>query len=100
MSCQSPTAEWTTVIRTHVPLLSHPQATVLALWSLGMGLARSCALTAVAVFWAEWLHRKEQTVRQQVREFCYEVEAKRGVQRRALAVAPCFEPLLRWVLSG
>ena len=100
MSCQSRLAEWTTVIRTHLPLLSQPQATVLALWSLGMVLARSCALTAVAVFLAGWLHRKEQTVRQQLREFCYEVEAKRGVQRQALAVEPCFGPLLRWVLSG
>ena len=95
MSCQSRLAEWTTVIRTHLPLLSQPQATVLALWSLGMVLARSCALTAVAVFLAGWLHRKEQTVRQQLREFCYEVEAKRGVQRQALAVEPCFGPLLR-----
>jgi hypothetical protein len=100
MSCQSRLAEWTAVIRTHLPLLSQPQATVLALWSLGMVLARSCALTAVAVFLAGWLHRKEQTVRQQLREFCYEVEAKRGVQRQALAVEPCFGPLLRWVLSG
>jgi hypothetical protein len=99
MSCQSRVAEWTTVIRTHLPLLSQPQATVLALWSLGMVLARSCALTAVAVFVAGWLHRKEQSVRQQVREFCDEVEAKGGVQRQALAVEPCFGPLLRWVLS-
>ncbi len=38
MSCQSRLAEWTTVIRTHLPLLSQPQATVLALWSLGMVL--------------------------------------------------------------
>jgi hypothetical protein len=53
---------------THLPLLSQPQATVLALWSLGMVLARSCTLTAVAVFLAGWLHRKEQTVWQQLRE--------------------------------
>jgi hypothetical protein len=100
MSCQSRLAEWTAVIRTHWPLLSQPQATVLALWSLGMVLARSCALTAVAVLLAGWLRRQEQTVRQQLREFCDEVEAKRGVQRQALAVEPCVGPLLRWVLSG
>jgi hypothetical protein len=88
------------MIRTHLPQLSGPQATVLALWSLGMVLARSCALTAVAVFLAAWLRRKEQTVRQQLREFCYEAEAKRGSQRQALAVEPGFVPLLRWVLSG
>ena len=100
MSCQSRMAEWTAVIRTHLPMLSQPQATVLALWSLGMVLARSCALTAVAVFLAAWCHRKEQTVRQQWREFCYEVEAKQGEHRQALAIEPCFEPLRRWVLSG
>jgi hypothetical protein len=100
MSCQSRIAEWTAVIRTHLPLLSQPQATVLALWSLGMVLTRSCALTAVAVFLAGWCHRKEQTVRQQLREFCYEVDAKRGDHRQALAIEPCFEALLRWVLSG
>ena len=60
MSCQSSLAEWTTAIRTHLPLLRKPQATVLALWSWGMVLARSCALTAVAVLLAGWLHRKEQ----------------------------------------
>src|SRR5499426_4901282 len=100
MSCHPRVTEWTLTIQAHMPPLSAPQATVLALWSLGMVLARSCALTAVTVFLAVWLRRKEQTVRQQLREFCYEAEAKRGTQRQALAVEPCFVPLLRWVLSG
>jgi len=39
-------------------------------------------------------------VRQQLREFCYEADAKRGANRQAVAVAPCFAPLLRWVLDG
>jgi hypothetical protein len=65
-----------------------------------MVLAHSCALTAVAVFLAAWLHRKEQTVRQQLRAFCYEAEAQRGTTRQALAVEPCCMPLLRWVLRG
>jgi hypothetical protein len=99
MSCHSPVTEWTTLIRLHLPHLSKPQATVLALWSLGMVLARSCALTAVAAFLAVWLRRQEQTVRQQLREFCYEAEAKRGDQRQALGVECCFVPLLAWVLS-
>lgn len=34
-----------TTILQHLPLLSKPQATVVALWSFGMVLARSCALT-------------------------------------------------------
>jgi hypothetical protein len=86
-------------IQTHLPHLSKPQATVLALWSLGMVLARSCALTAVSAFLATWLGRKEPAVRQQLREFCYEATAKRGTVRCALAVEPCFVPLLAWVVA-
>jgi hypothetical protein len=98
MSCQTRVDEWTTVIRTYLSQLSRPQATVLALWSLGMVFARSCALTAVGTLLATWLDRKEQTVRHQWREFCYEADAKRGLHRQALAVEPCFVPLRRWVL--
>jgi hypothetical protein len=99
MSCHRRVTEWTTIIRMHLPQLSAPQATVLALSSVGMVLARSCALTVVVLFLAVGLHRKEQTVRQQLREFCDEAEAKRGTPRQALAVDPCVVPL-RWVLSG
>jgi len=94
MSCHPRVTEWTMTIQAHMPHLSTPQATVLALWSLGLGLARSCALTAVRAFWAPWLKRKEPTVRQQLREFCYEATAKRGATRCALAVEPCCVPLL------
>lgn len=100
MSCHPRVTEWTTIIQTHLPHLTKPQATVLALWSLGMVLARSCALTAVSTFLAPWLGRKENTVRQQLREFCYEATAKRGPARCALRVEPCFVPLLAWVVSG
>jgi len=98
MSCHPRVTEWTPTIKTHLPHLSKPQATVLALWSLGMVLARSCALTAVRAFLAPWLGRKEQTVRQQGREFCYEAAAKRGTPRCALRVETCFVPLLAWVV--
>jgi hypothetical protein len=36
MSCHPRVLEWTKIIQTHLPHLSKPQATVLALWSLGM----------------------------------------------------------------
>ena len=78
--------------------MSRPQARVLALWSLGLVLARSCGLTAVSVFVAGLQDRQENTVRQQLREWCYEAPAKRGTQRQALAVETGFAPLLRWVL--
>jgi len=63
-----------------------------------MVLARSCALTAVSAFLGTWLGRKEHTVRQPLREFCYEATAKRGTTRTALTVETCFEPLLAWVV--
>jgi hypothetical protein len=98
MSCHARIDECTTMIRTHVPHLSKPQATVLALWSVGMIVARSCALTAVTVCLAALLKRQENTVRQQLREWCYEAQAKQGARRQALIVEDCFVPLLRWVL--
>jgi len=99
MSCHPRVTEWTAIIHARLPSLTKPQATVLALWSLGMVLARSCALTAVSAFLATWLHRKEDTVRQQLREFCYEATAKRGTARQELVVETCFAPLLAWVVD-
>jgi len=99
MSCQSAVYQWTEVVTTHMPHLSKPQATVLALWSLGMVLAHSCALTAVSLFLAKGLERKPNTVRQHLREFCYEAKAKRGGPRQELQVESCFAALLAWVLS-
>ena len=58
------------MVTSHLPPLSKAQAVGLALWSVGMVLARSCALTAVSLFLAQGLDRKANTVRQQVREFC------------------------------
>src|SRR5262249_12576213 len=99
MSCHPRVTEWTTIIHAHLPHLSKSQATVLALWSLGMVLARSCALTAVSAFLATWLGRKEPAVYQQLRELCYEATAKRGTARQELVVETCFVPLLTWVVD-
>jgi hypothetical protein len=83
----------------HFPHLSKPQVRVLAVWSLGMVVARSCALSAVSTLLASWLGRKPNTVRQQLREFCYEATAKRGAKRQEVRVESCFAPLLAWGLS-
>jgi hypothetical protein len=79
--------------------LSKPQAAVLALWSVGMVLARSCGVSAVSEFLAQGLGRKPNTVRQQLREWCYEANAKWGGPRQEVQVETCFAPLLAWVLS-
>src|SRR2546428_632832 len=67
MFCQAGFDQWLTTIMQHLSSLSKPQATVLAMWSFGMVLARSCALTAVSQLLAAGMRHKEQTVRQQLR---------------------------------
>jgi len=78
-------------------LLAAPSA-VNVTGSLIESLARSCALTAVSTWLAALLKCKENTVRPQLREWCYEADAKRGPQRQALGVEACFGPLLAWGL--
>ncbi len=63
-----------------------------------MVVARSCALSAGSALRAQGLDRKPNTVRQQVREFCYEAVAKRGAPRQELSVETCVAPVLTWVL--
>jgi hypothetical protein len=98
MFCQAGFDQWRTTLMHHLSHLSKPQATVLALWSFGMVLARSCALTAVSALRAAGMRRKEQTVRQQLRAWYDDVPRKRGAKRQALRVATCLAPLLGWVV--
>jgi Transposase DDE domain len=98
MFCQAGFDQWLTTIMQHLSPLSKPHATVLALWSFGMVLARSCALSAVSQMLAKGMQRKEQTVRQQLREWYYDTPRKRGPKRHALRVETCFAPLLGWVV--
>jgi hypothetical protein len=69
------------------------------MWSFGMVLARSCGITSVAALLAPLLHTKESTLRQRLREWCYDAKDKRGKQRLDIDVTTCFAPLLRWVLA-
>jgi Transposase DDE domain len=94
--------QWVQEVTTAFPQLSKPQATVLAWYSFGAVLARSCSLTAVALVLATLLARKFNTVCQRLREFYQQAQAKagakRGVKRQDLDVRTCFAPLLRWLL--
>jgi len=99
MFCQAAFDQWRTTIMQHLSPLSKPQATVLALWSLGMVLAHSCAVSAVRHCLAKGMQRKEQTVRQQRRAWYYDTPRKRGAKRQALRVETCFPLLLGWVAS-
>ncbi len=88
-----------TTVSTHLPHLSRPQARVLAAWSFGMVLAKSCGITSVVAILAPLLKQSESTVRQRLREWCYPSKRKKGMHRQALEVSQCFAPLLGWVLS-
>ena len=90
--------EWTARVQEALPHLSKPQVVVLALFSLGMIFARSCASSAVAAFLAVALDQPDNTVRQRLREFCWEAVAKAGEKRQDIVVETCFVPLLRWIL--
>lgn len=88
--------DWADELRRHLPL-SRPQATCLSLWSVGVALGGTCGQSVVSHLLAEGLHQKPATLRQRLREFCYEASAKCGRQRRALEVSTCFSGLLAWV---
>jgi hypothetical protein len=59
--------QWDTIVKEHFPELSKPQATVLAMWSFGMAIVKSCALTTVMLFLAKLLKVKENTMRQRLK---------------------------------
>jgi len=97
---------WTATVSAHLPHLTKPQAAVLARWSLGMVLARSCGLTTVAALLATLLGHKDDALRQRLREWYKDAKDKKGRrpvaqgnQRQELDVTTCLAPLLRWVLS-
>ena len=104
MSCPHAFYQWNATIGERFPHLTKPQAKVLALWSWGMVLARSCALNAVSYFLAEALEQRYLSVRSRLQEWYCPAAAKKGTQgqgqkRCDWEVDSCFAPLLGWVLS-
>ncbi len=99
MTCTQRVSQWTAMVSSHFPHLSRPQASVLALWSLGIVLAQSCGLSQVSALLALLLGQAEGTLRQRLREWYYPAKDKAGQHRCTLEVATCFAPLLRWVLA-
>jgi hypothetical protein len=99
MTPRPPLYPWIDRLTSHFPHLSRAQATVLALWSFGMVLARSCALTAVALALAPLLGQKASTLRQRLREWYKDAADKRGRSRTQLDPTCCFAGLLAWVTA-
>jgi hypothetical protein len=99
MSRAAALSSWVTTVSTNMTNLSTSQAFVLAAWSFAMVIAQSAGTTSCAVLLAALWLQPENTVRQRLREFCYEKKQKRGEQRHEIEVKACFAPLLRWLLS-
>ena len=64
-----------------------------------MVLAKSCGISSVVGLLAPLLKQSEATLRQRLREWCYDKADKKGAHRLDLEVRSCFAPLLGWVLS-
>src|SRR5215831_5301579 len=95
-----PLDDWTRQVADAFPQLSRPQATVLALYSFGMFLARRCGLNSVVTALVPLLGLGFHTLRSRLQEFYQPAPAKSGRHRTELDVTTCFAPLLAWVLRG
>jgi hypothetical protein len=95
--------QWQATLTRRFPKLPKVYLALLALWTLGMILARRCGISSVALFLARLLGRKENSLRQRLREFYQprqvKAGAKHGRKRRDFDVTECFAPLLSWILS-
>ena len=85
------------VIETHLPHLSRPQLTGLALWVCGAIFAGSACQNAVAS--ALSAKGNWNSLRQYLREWLYDGSDRARPCQTELDVTLCFAPLLRWVLS-
>lgn len=92
-------SQWNEEVSTHLPHLSKAQAGVLAMYSYGMVLLGHCGMSRIAYFLSKLLDKKENTMRQRLREVLYDGEDKRGKQRQELRVEGCFAGILKWVVS-
>lgn len=99
-------ARWTATLHRRLPSLSLPQAKGLALWSIGIVLARACSLHAVVLALACWLPFRLLSLRQRLREWYLEATAKKGhgtggtgYQRRDWQPPPACAELLAWILD-
>jgi hypothetical protein len=100
MSCQLPLSSWINqVVTAFSPILSRPQASVLAQYSFGAILAQRCGLNSVATTLAPILNVCFSTIRSRLQEFYQPSQVKSGDHRRQLDVTTCFAPLLAWVLK-
>jgi hypothetical protein len=99
-------SRWAALLRRRFPTLSAPQVFVLALWSIGIVLARAASLHAVVLALACWLPRNEPSLLKRLQEWYLEAAAKEGsgtgqtgVHRRDWDPRTTSAYLLRWILE-
>src|SRR5436853_2581029 len=95
MSHPEPLSQWMETVSTMLPKLSRPQAKVLAYWSYGMVIAKSCGITLVCAALALQLGCSEASLVQRLREWCYGAKKKRGKKCRELDLRTCVGPLFQ-----
>lgn len=81
-----------------LPSLSKAEAQVLGLLTYGILMLDECGITGLSHGLAKIEQVPAERLRQRLREFYYEAEAKRGKKRREVDVERCFPELLRAVL--
>jgi hypothetical protein len=93
-------ADWQKRVAELVPSLSVAQARVLGLISYGIIQLDGCGLTRLCNGRAKIEQVPASRLRQRVREFYYEAQAKRGKKRREVDVQTCFGDLLAGILRN
>jgi len=92
--------QWRDEIKHNLPSLSLPQATVLAIWSLGIWLGGTASLSNAVLHVHRRIGQPYNTVNQRAREWYKDASHKCGRHRATLCVEDCFACLLTWILSA
>jgi len=87
------------IIMQHLPELSQPQATVLAMWVVGSIKAKSSTRSDVTRELAGMLGQSNNTIEHRLGEWYKEAEHKSGEHRVTLQVQHLFASLLVWIIS-
>lgn len=99
LSQSDPVCEWIDEVSSHFTQLSRAQVKILAWWSYAMVMCQTSGIRTICAFLAALFEQSESNLRQRLREWTYEANAKRGDHRQEIVVESCFVPLLRWVLA-
>lgn len=91
---------WETTVHDHLPsTLNRCVVRAIAWYSYALTLVQSMGITSVCAFLAGLGLGAETTLRQRLRELCYDGTDKRGSQRTTLDVTTCFPAVVRWILA-